>query len=182
MSKCVFIYVLRKYRWWKLSVDLYLTCRKAWLVNWLHCSRQCVTWLVVKEKNCSVFFLPPFFVFLFLLKFYFLLVAAFKLLPRQSRRIPQLQRNQLGVVGWRLMGNLLLSPPPTSQIPPPLSPWLPICMSSPARGSTPPPRETWSFKCRSLSFSEMKHDLTGFFSYASLVFIHLHITLHNEDV
>lgn len=40
-----------------------------------------------------------------------LLVAAFKLLPRQSRRKPQVQRNQLGVVGWRLMGNLLISPP-----------------------------------------------------------------------
>lgn len=71
----------------------------------------------------------------------FLLVAAFKLLPCQSRWIPQLQRNQLGYVGWRLMGNLLISPP-----------CVPICMNSPARGSTLPPQETWSFKCRSLSF------------------------------
>lgn len=91
---------------------------------------------------CCCCFFPP-----------FLLVAAFKLLPRQSRRNPQLQRNQLGVVGWRLMGNLLLSPPrhpPPSRHPPTSTPTLcaPMCMNSPARGSTLPPRETWSFKCR----------------------------------
>lgn len=91
---------------------------------------------------------------------FFLPVAAFELLPRQSRWRPQLQRNQLGVVGWRLMGNLsiisLTHPPPTNPTPPFLlarPPPTPLCMNSLAGRWTAPPPEIWWFTCRSLSSS-----------------------------
>lgn len=91
---------------------------------------------------------------------FFLPVAAFELLPRQSRWRPQLQRNQLGVVGWRLMGNLSiisLTPPPSPKSHPPFllarPPPIPLCMNSLAGRWTAPPPEIWWFTCRSLSSS-----------------------------
>lgn len=101
---CLYLLVLPKHCWTCWFLTCVMTSEFKKMVNWLcrflarHCTITCL--LNVKE---SCFFLLFFFTSL--------LVAAFKLLPRQSRRKPQLQRNQLGVVGWRLMGNLLISPP-----------------------------------------------------------------------